>query len=85
VAVRSAAVEGPKGFVPGALPDPASIASRFGRLSLAVRAEGRAVRVERTFSIEVHRVTAGEYPEFLEFCRAVDAALAQVIVMERAP
>ncbi|MDD5308481.1 MAG: DUF3857 domain-containing protein [Deltaproteobacteria bacterium] len=85
VAVRNATVEGPAGFVPAAVPEPASIASRFGRLEVAVRVQGRAVRIERTFSLEVHRVAAAEYPEFLEFCRAVDAALNQVIAMERRP
>jgi cellulose synthase operon protein C len=84
-AIRNATVEGPAGFVPGSLPEPASIVSRFGRLSLAVRADGRAVRIERSFSLDVHRVAAADYPEFVGFCRAVDAALAQVIAMERRP
>jgi tetratricopeptide (TPR) repeat protein len=59
--------------------------SRIGTYSLVVGREGAKVRVERTVRFGDCRYSPDEYRDFVAWCRAIDAAEEQRIVLEEAP
>lgn len=64
------------------LPRSHTAASKIGTYSLVVSQEGGRVRVERRVRFGDCRYTPDEYREFVGWCRAIDAAEEQRIVLE---
>jgi hypothetical protein len=81
VAVR---LHGPKGVKMPAAPGKVALqASIPGQPSFALKSEskGSTLTVERAIAMPVMRITPSDYTAFTQFCRAVDAAEAQEIVV----
>jgi hypothetical protein len=61
------------------------LASALGEYALTFRMSDGAVVVERELTLRAGRLEADEYPAFLEFCRKVDAAEEENLVLGRRP
>jgi transglutaminase-like putative cysteine protease len=81
--VEHLTTELPASLRTAALPQAAHIESDFGRLDLTVELAGRNLVVHKRLSLRRDRVARSEYGRFREFCRAVDAALEQRVMLVR--
>jgi hypothetical protein len=85
VVARRATIEVPKGYRVARLPAATRIETEFGSLVLTATAEGSSVRISRRYELSVYEVAPEAYAGFAAFCRAVDGALAQPLVLVRTP
>ncbi|HVR62798.1 MAG TPA: DUF3857 and transglutaminase domain-containing protein [Polyangia bacterium] len=68
------------------LPSARTVTSAFGRFRLDVEQDGPGrVRVRSALDVTHHRLGAAEYPRFREFLGAVDAALADHLLVRADP
>ena len=73
----------PTGYRIRGLPGARHIRARYGDFELKVAEEGGAVRVSYRMRVSEPRIPASEYEGFRRFLLEVDAALNEVIVLER--
>lgn len=73
----------PRGLRLKSLPPEHDLASRFGRLRVAYREEGEAVRSEREIELTAPRIPISDYAEFREFAATVNRLEDERIVFER--
>ncbi len=83
------AVKLPEGTRCARLPEGLTLQSGFGTYSLAFArgadpAGGETIEATRSYLIPPQDVPPEDYPRFIEFCRAIDQAEGQRIVVERA-
>jgi tetratricopeptide (TPR) repeat protein len=69
---------------PKKLPEGHTAASKLGTYSLTVSPEGGRVRIVRTVRLGDCRYTPDEYRDFVNWCREIDAAEEQRLVLEPA-
>ncbi|MHC4821441.1 MAG: tetratricopeptide repeat protein, partial [Planctomycetota bacterium] len=65
------------------LPEAHIAASKIGTYSLSVRQDGSTVHVERRIRFAPCRYTPEEYSEFIAWCRGIDTAEEQKIILEK--
>ncbi len=80
---REMTLEIPDGFEVAELPSSTNIFTKFGKLEFSVKQEKGTIRISRRFELMVHRVTATDYQDFVEFCRKVDSTLGGQISLRR--
>ncbi len=73
----------PKGYTAKRLPEPRRIEGPFGSFAVTVERVAGEVALRGTLQLSRHRIGRAEYPEFRRFCREVDAAVGQELVIER--
>ncbi len=64
----------PSGAKAGTIPSPVGLESDFGFYHLRVAELDGAIRVEADSHLKAQRILPQDYPRFVDFCRAVDAA-----------
>ncbi len=71
----------PPGSKISAMPGASSLPSPFGNFQVAIDPIAGGVRVKTTIAITKTHIPVAEYPAFRKWCEAVDAALAQRLVI----
>jgi hypothetical protein len=67
-------IEPGEGYAVDRLPRGVTIAGALGNFTLAYRMDGKTVVIERELTMLAGRLSAAEFPAFIEFCEQVDAA-----------
>ena len=73
----------PQGVHVTSAPQPASVESPFGTVSVAVEQLPSAVHVKTTVTMKKTRIAASEYPAFRAWCENADRALGQRVALSR--
>ena len=82
-ASRKVVLSSPAAFEISEVPSNTRIETKFGSLKLDVIVDGGQIIIQRFMEIKSHRVAAGDYADFVNFCRQVDEAMSARIVLRR--
>jgi hypothetical protein len=71
----------PQGLSVKRLPEARTVTAPFGHFTLTARQTADTIEVATALEVDRHRIAREDYAAFRRFCAAVDAALAQDVVI----
>ena len=76
-------IDAGKGYLLQRTPPDTILVNALGTYTLTYRADGNSVSVKRELNLLPGRLTADDFPAFVDFCEKVDASEAESVIFRK--